>query len=127
MPIEIRIDGEGSVVHTRLHGEVGRDEYLGHGMALLARTDLPKPLRELFDTREVTGTPISSEEIMQLTLDPAIGQAFAAYQPVRIAVLTAGDLDFGLGRMFAAIAEQIGFRVAVFRDDEAAARAFLDV
>lgn len=125
MPTEIVIDPAGWV-HSRLHGEISSEEYLGHGATLLAQPNLPRPLRELFDTREVTSTPIGTAEITQLTLDPMIKEAFAPFQPVRIAVLAGGDYDFGLGRMFAALAEQLDFQVEVFRD-EAAARAFLEL
>lgn len=124
MPVEFRIDPADKLVITKFYGAVSAEDFLEQPKRLLALPGLPKPLRQLIDARESTSIDFGLTEIAQVTLDPRQVEAFAEFEPVRVAIVAETPVSFGLARMFQGFAEHVGLDIAVYRD-EAAARAYL--
>ena len=124
MPVDFRLDETSGVVITRFHGAITADDFLHQPQRLLSVPNLPRPLRQLIDGREIESMAFGVEEVSSVALDPRQVEAFADYEPVRVAIVAVSPVSYGLARMFQGFAEHMGLAVAVCRE-ESEGMAFL--
>lgn len=117
MPITYDIDADG-VVTTTLSGFVDRTAYLAHPQELAADDRIVWPLREVFDTREMSGTDVLGQDIRaNATPSP---QVMATLKQARIAIIVKSELSYGLGRMFQTMSSMVDAGVLVTENADAA-------
>lgn len=112
MGLELEIDAETGSATGRAAGAITLAEMKAAG-ARLAGDPKFAGSRVLWDLRTATFSP-SASEIQELAEFVKRGSALRA--PSRSAFVVAGDLEFGLVRVFGAYREERGVEVAVFRD-----------
>jgi hypothetical protein len=112
MPIAHTIDAEHGLVLCRAWDELTNEDLHRHYEDIQADPAFQRSYRQLGDLREVT----------RLTADSAAIAAAASLQVfvpgTRRALIAPSDITFGLARMFASYAEDVGQLVRVFRNAE---------
>ena len=117
MPITYDIDADG-VVTTTLSGFVDRAAYLDHPQELAVDDRIIWPLREVFDTREMTGTDVLGQDILANSAPSP--QVMATLKHARIAIIAKSELSYGLGRMFQTMSSMVDSSVLLTEDADAA-------
>lgn len=117
MPIQYRIDPAYGIAWIEivgsarfsdvatLYGRMKRDPAYRAGMSLV------------IDERRRVGAA-ETEDVRGIA--KAVSGGKLDFEGVRCAVLVAGDAQYGMSRMFAALSEKSGMEVSVFRDEEEA-------
>ena len=112
MAISHTIDAEHGLVLCRAWGDLTNEDLHRHYEEIQADPAFQRSYRQLGDLREVT----------RLTADSAAIAAAASLQVfapgTRRAIIAPSDITFGLARMFASYAEDVGQLVRVFRHAE---------
>ncbi|MCH9651215.1 MAG: hypothetical protein K0U98_23525 [Deltaproteobacteria bacterium] len=118
MPIETTIDSVRGIVVQRVQGELDSNDVIEAQKRLYLDPDHDPALPVLWDTREGSASSMPFGEMENLVdrsekLWENMGQG-------RTAILVASEADFGMGRMYQALADQMPRRLAVFYDYEEA-------
>ena len=87
-------------------------------LALVQKTDWKGGTRFLWDLRALTKGPGAMDEIQQAV--ELTAQNSDTWRGARLAVLVARDVDYGIARMFGALASRLELEYEVFRDQDAA-------
>ena len=110
MPISYSIDPEQRLVRSRIWGTVTNDEVNEHNRLLRSDPLFDPTYSQIADMTGVTQNKVTFTNVKETARD----QYFAP--GVRRALLVSDDTTFGLCRMFATYAENLGQRLTVFRD-----------
>ena len=120
VPIAVEWDEESRLWRLVTGAAFGFDEIV----ELVEKTDWRASKRYLWDFRDLRSGPGKSEDLHNgvdlLELNRAL------WAGSRAALLVERDIDFGIARMFQALAEGMGVEYQVFRDEQTA-RAWLEV
>jgi hypothetical protein len=112
VPISYEIDRDHKLIRTRCVGSTTFAEVLDHFQALGAEPALPEPLNVLLDLSELTAAPESHQV-------RAIADEVRAFRTKlswgAIAIVAISDLNFGMSRMLAILAEDHFANTGVFR------------
>ncbi len=126
MPLDVTIDRERRRVLARAHGVLSIEDLFDYHRSVVARPDVAG-YDELVDLGEVSAfASASSEHARQLATLAARDDL--PDRPTRFAIVAAGDLEFGLARMYATyrgLQERGTKEVRVFRS-RGEALAWLD-
>jgi hypothetical protein len=110
MAMSHSIDAEQQIVICRAWGVLSNDDLHEHYRLIPADPDFRPHYRQLGDLREVTRLVADSSAI-------AAAASLSVFAPgTRRALIAQSDVTFGLARMFASYAEDVGQLVRVFRD-----------
>lgn len=121
MTIEYHIDPDEGYVLERGYGKATVDDFADLVRRLAADPAFRPGMPKLCDFRQLE-FDLPVDEIEQIySLMQELAEEFG---DSRIAIVPAGDLEFGLARMFGMISSQARFETQVFRDMERA-RAWL--
>lgn len=102
MPAEFLIDVPNRLVCTYASGSVTYADALSHMERLSADPRFLGSFHQIIDFRDTTGTELTAEQVRELSRRPV-------YAPSsRRAFVMGTDVQFGLGRMFAAFRELEG-------------------
>lgn len=118
MSIETTIDTELGIVVQRVQGDLDSDAVIEAQKRLYLNPDHDPTLPVLWDTRSGRASSMPFAEMENLVdrsekLWENMGQG-------RTAILVASEADFGMGRMYQALADQMPRRLSVFFDYEEA-------
>jgi len=109
MPISYFIDADRALVTTRWWGAVTDHEVLDHNRMLRADRAFESHYRQLVDMTGITELRISTNLIKEIAIDQF-------FEPgTRRAIVASSDAVFGMARMFALRAENVGQTIEVFR------------
>ncbi|MEO6528935.1 MAG: hypothetical protein ABIP93_20120 [Gemmatimonadaceae bacterium] len=104
------IDADERLVRCLAWGELSSEDLYEHYRKILIDLDFRPDYRQLGDLRDVTRLSADSTAI-------AAAASLAVFAPgTRRALIAPSDITFGLARMFASYAEDVGQLVRVFRD-----------
>lgn len=111
MPADFFIDRQRRIVFSKATGVLGYAEGLDHMNRLQGNPDFVPEFDQLFDFREVTTVALSHEDVRNLA-ERAIFSARS-----RRAFVVAGDLSFGVARVFEAYRDLHGESgIVIFRE-----------
>lgn len=115
MPISYRFHTDRNLLVTRYRGTVTDDEFVATYREIYEHPDAKPGLSELVDLRDVSSVQTSARAMRLVT---GLVQQFhgEAAEQMRTAVLASTDLEFGLSRMYQAIAAETPEHVEAFRD-----------
>jgi hypothetical protein len=110
MAMSHSIDAERQVVLCRAWGVLSNEDLREHYQLIGADPEFRSHYRQLGDLRDVTRLIADSSAI-------AAAASLTVFAPgTRRALIAPSDITFGLARMFASYAEDVGQLVRVFRD-----------
>jgi hypothetical protein len=118
MSVSYRIDHASGVVFTTGAGVVTDRDILEHKARLLAEPGWRPGMRELADVRSIDRLEVTSDGVRLFASHDDINRT--ALESFRLAIVTASDATFGMGRMYQMMTERNVPHVRVFRDFEAA-------
>jgi hypothetical protein len=111
MPADFFIDAGLGMVFSKATGVISLADGEDHMDRLCANPEFRTEFNQLFDFRQARGTALSDDALWSL----ASRKIFSRDSPG--AFVVAGDLEFGLSRVFATYREMQGERgILVFRD-----------
>jgi hypothetical protein len=114
MPISYVIDAHRALVTTRCCGAVTDQEVLDHNQNLRTDPEFDSGYRQLVDMTGITELRISTNLINATAIDQF-------FEPgTRRAIVASSDAVFGMARMFALRAENVGQTIEVFRQSATA-------
>lgn len=113
MPVEVSYDAEKKVLWRTISGDVTLEELIASISESLNRPDFPAGLKSLLDFRAVTsfGHPSDVQKYTHL-----ISQHKDKLAGIRVAVVVANDVSYGLTRMLQAHIDRLPLELRVFRD-----------
>ena len=111
MPIRLEVDGP--LLLTIIHGRVTDDELLAHYAAPEFQA-VQAPWRELVDGREITDMAVTPDG--QLRLAELASTSMDRLRGGRVAMVASTDLTYGMFRMWQLRRESLEFEVRVFRE-----------
>lgn len=119
MPIVYDIDEERGIVFAQATGVVGLSDSLTHISEVFTDEKFRPGMHAVFDLTQASLTSFSASDLHRLLgsleMEPrGIGPG------ARWAIVAARELDFGVSRMFEALASHLPIEVQVFRDSSAA-------
>ncbi|MDH3629336.1 MAG: hypothetical protein OES25_17000 [Acidobacteriota bacterium] len=119
MPISYHIHTDRNLVVTRYRGVVSDTEFVNAYREIYNSPSARPGLKELVDLRDVTSVQTGARAMREVT---SMVHAFHgdAVELMRTAVLASTDLEYGLSRMYQAIASETPEQVEVFRIAEEA-------
>ncbi len=112
MPITIRYDREKKVLYGTMTGQVTEDEFQASLLEILQSDQFPPDTRTLWDLRELDFRTIDS--LMEKRLIN-IRRRYPERGRARLAFIVAGDLAFGMGRMYEILSEDLPQEIRLFR------------
>jgi len=110
MPADFIIDVTHGVVLTTGTGEFTRADFIEHMSRLKADPNFNPDFNQVVDCRAITLLNLNGDEVRDLA-----SQSIFSVRSRR-AFVASSDLQFGLGRMFAAYREMAGQQMMVFKD-----------
>jgi hypothetical protein len=121
MPVTGRIDKTTGVLICTVTGATSVEDLLAAGDEYIQDPDFRPGMDALWDVRgaEMTGGTLEQLRRFGSTISQRVVQRGVGY---RVAIVSAGDVSFGIGRQWEAIADQLPFDIMVFRDVEEAWR-----
>lgn len=117
MTYEITADHENKMILVTAQGRITLDNVLDYIEQLMRKPFIKLPYGILVDYRNADLSQMTSEEVYQLidylkANEDKVGA-------IKIAILTAGELEFGLNRMFQLLSEEeLPFEVHVTKEFE---------
>lgn len=121
MPISYRIDAAQKVVYTTIEGEITDDQIIEHAGTIGNDPEIDHSFVELVYASPTSVAGVTSSGIRNSA------DALSSYTPMkRTAFVTAGDVEFGLARMYEFLADEYPVEVRVFRE-EAEAKSWLGI
>ena len=117
MPLWYRVDPFTRLLMITAEGALTQEERLAGMQAWMSDPDFEPGLNTLFDVTASTSTPTMAE--LRQIVD-AVNRRAAAIGRIRLAVVTARPITFGVARQFGALAEPGPIQVEVFTSREAA-------
>ena len=119
MAVTYRIDAEKGIVRITVDGQPEPDEHAQVTRRWLADPDYVPGMAILLDNRG-RKHPSEPARVRQLA-DETLGSRITT-RGIRVAIVVASDAEFGMARMYEAMAADSGMVIATFRDlDEAEA------
>ena len=119
MPIHHALPGPPGIIHTVLSGRVNDEELLAYYAQLIPQ-HVSGPWREIVDGRQITDMAISQEGLSRLA--GLIAGHLRTLRDVKVAMVAASDVTYGMFRMWEIRREALGYPLQVFRRaDEALA------
>ena len=118
MPIEYQVLEDGNLVLTVFSGHITADELIEHTRDFVGDTRIQPGHRELADFRQARTTDISSRQ-----MDTAVNMELNAERlmDARLALFAPEDIQYGMCRMYLALADDTPrAEVRIFRDVEQA-------
>ncbi len=118
--MHLHIDAHERQATVVLHGPLRAADIREATLALVAHPSFHPHLPTLWDLREARAGDVTMDEIRSLTSD---NESWLGAAERRVALLVARDVDYGVMRMWTALAEgPLPARRRVFRDLEEASR-----
>ncbi len=123
MPIQYRIDRERGFVISTFTGAVSGEEYVEHPLELARDPAVPRPLREVIDTRRVAQIDLGAAQLPGLSA--RLPELFSALRGARLALLVSTDPAPAVRGLYDLVAGLSGMKLRITRDWDAAL-AFLE-
>ncbi|MFQ5875361.1 MAG: hypothetical protein ACE5JL_16395 [Dehalococcoidia bacterium] len=116
MPITYCIDSVLGLVRTTASGVLTDEELLEHKRALMRDRTFKPGMKELSDVRTVERLEVTPEGVRRLVaVDEAHASRLGDY---KLAIVTDGDIVFGMARMYQSLTRENLQNVGVFREIE---------
>ena len=117
-PVSTKIDAKAGVVVNTVSGKLTAAAFTATLRALIDNPEFQPGMGIVWDLRRGTVIGLKADEIKGVVY--YVANRVEARGRGRLAIVVSQDVDYGIGRMFAAYAEQIGIERRVFRDLEEA-------
>ena len=120
MPIEYTYDEEKNVLYTRFYGVITDADLKAQGEAVTSDPRVMPGVRELVDLSGVEGEDVTSDGLAKnIQIDTMHREKLTG---MKTAIVAATDLQYGLSRMYQALAEvqKSPAVIEVFREEKAA-------
>jgi hypothetical protein len=117
-PVSTKIDAKAGVVVNTVSGKLTAAAFTATLRALIDNHEFQPGMGIVWDLRKGTVVGLKADEIKGVVY--YVANRVEARGRGRLAIVVSQDVDYGIGRMFAAYAEQIGIERRVFRDLEEA-------
>ncbi len=118
MPITKHFDRSKQLVTFTCQGELSFYEVSSHLKAMYASDDIEYIRDVIWDLRKATLAGFSNEEILRIR--DIVRDSKSVRKPGKSALVFPADVDFGLGRMYEAQAQDLHIKTRVFRTMEEA-------
>jgi len=112
MPISFYYDREKEALYGTMTGQITEDEFQASLQEILQSDQFPPDTRTLWDLRELDFKTIDS--LMEKRLIN-IRREYPERGRARLAFIVAGDLAFGMGRMYEILSEDLPQEIRIFR------------
>ena len=117
-PVSTKIDAKAGVVVNTVSGKLTAAAFTATLRALIDNPEFQPGMGIVWDLRRGTVIGLKADEIKGVVY--YVANRVEARGRGRLAIVVSQDVDYGIGRMFAAYAEQTGIERRVFRDLEEA-------
>ena len=120
MPIRTIIEKENGLIQTAASGRVSGAELVEYYTRLRGHPDFKRNLNEIFDASQVEQIDVTADDVRRLS---AMTEEYTRLgEPVKVAIVAPGDLEFGMSRMYEMLQVQSINTLKVFRERSAAER-----
>lgn len=114
MPVEYKIIPDQKIAYIRAWGKVTADEIMIEGARMFAESDWVNGYNILCDYREITELNIKIEDIERIVIQDKEHEPL--FDQSKCAVVSTGDLIFGLSRMWETLSEDNKLERIIFRN-----------
>ncbi len=112
MPISFHYDRGKKILYGTMTGRITEDEFQASLQEILQSDQFPPDTRTLWDLRELDFSTIDS--LMEKRLIN-IRRKYPERGRARLAFIVAGDLAFGMGRMYEILSEDLPQEIKIFK------------
>ncbi len=119
MPVEIHIDADRNLIRCIVHGSLSPAELKSVFLTMIDRADFKPGMNVLYDFTDGITAELTSENMREHVKTVASHRQQRG-ENYRVAVLAPRDLDFGMFRVYQALADELPLHIRVVRTrDEA--------
>jgi hypothetical protein len=114
MSVQIAIDERGGFMRVTLTGALGFEAYVESFEALVSHASYRPGVNALWDFREAPLAGLPTETLRRIIRFSAERRELR--RGARVAIVVSSDADFGVARIFEAVAADLPIQFQVFRD-----------
>lgn len=119
MPVDIDIDVARNLIRCVVHGSLSPAELTSVFLTMIERADFKPGMNVLYDFTDGVTAELSSENMREHVKTVAAHQQQRG-ENYRVAILAPRDLDFGMFRVYQALADELPLHIRVVRTREEA-------